>query len=124
MHILDAVDAASLRNDIPDFRAGDNVKVHVNIIEGTRAQQVYGTTEIKERHRHRYEFNPAFRDAMTAKGLVVAATSPDGSLVEMIELKDHPWFLACQFHPEFQSRPNHPHPLFKGFIAACLANLN
>ena len=94
------------------------------IVEGTRAQQLYGATEIKERHRHRYEFNPAFRDTMTSKGMVIAATSPDGSLVEMIELKDHPWFMACQFHPEFQSRPNHPHPLFKGFIAACLANLN
>ncbi|MEI8234102.1 MAG: CTP synthase [Verrucomicrobiota bacterium] len=94
------------------------------IVEGTRAHQVYGKTAITERHRHRYEFNGAFLEAMAAKGLVIAATSPDGSLVEMIELKDHPWFLACQFHPEFQSRPNHPHPLFKGFIAACLANLS
>ena len=94
------------------------------IVEGTRAHKVYGSTEITERHRHRYEFNPAFLDAMTAKGFVIAATSPDGSLVEMIELKDHPWYLACQFHPEFQSKPNHPHPLFKGFIAACLANLS
>ena len=94
------------------------------IVEGTRAHQVYGKTEIAERHRHRYEFNPAFIDSMTAKGFVIAATSPDGSLVEMIELKDHPWYLACQFHPEFQSKPNQPHPLFKGFIAACLANLS
>jgi len=94
------------------------------IVEGTRAHKVYGKTEIAERHRHRYEFNPAFKDAMTAKGFVIAATSPDGTLVEMIELQDHPWFLACQFHPEFQSKPNHPHPLFKGFIAACLANLS
>ena len=94
------------------------------IIEGTRAHKVYGTTEINERHRHRYEFNPAFKDAMVAMGFVIAATSPDGSLVEMIELEHHPWYLACQFHPEFQSKPNQPHPLFKGFIAACLANLS
>ncbi len=94
------------------------------VVEGTRAEKLYGATEISERHRHRYEFNPAYREQMIAKGLVVAATSPDGSLVEMIELKDHPWFLACQFHPEFQSRPNQPHPLFRGFIAACLANLS
>ncbi|MEI6351964.1 MAG: CTP synthase [Verrucomicrobiota bacterium] len=94
------------------------------IAEGTRARQVYGKTEIAERHRHRYEFNPAYREQMTEKGFVICGTSPDGSLVEMIELKDHPWFLACQFHPEFQSKPNHPHPLFKGFIAACLAHLS
>jgi len=92
------------------------------VIEGTRAHKVYGSTEISERHRHRYEFNPSYRDAMTAKGFVIAGTSPDGSLVEIIELRDHPWFLACQFHPEFQSKPNQPHPLFKGFIGACLAN--
>ena len=92
------------------------------IIEGTRAHKVYGKTEILERHRHRYEFNMAYRERMEAKGFVISGTSPDGTLVEMIELKDHPWFLACQFHPEFQSKPNSPHPLFKGFIAACLAN--
>ena len=94
------------------------------IVEGSRAHQVYGKLEIAERHRHRYEFNPTYREQMTAKGFVICGTSPDGTLVEMIELKDHPWFLACQFHPEFQSKPNHPHPLFKGFIAACLANLS
>ena len=94
------------------------------VVEGTRAHQLYGKTEIIERHRHRYEFNNEFLEAMTAKGFLVAGTSPDGRLVEIIELRDHPWFLACQFHPEFQSKPNHPHPLFKGFIAACLANLS
>lgn len=93
------------------------------IVEGTLAAQVYGTTEIQERHRHRYEFNSAYRDQLTEKGFVVAGTSPDGALVELIELKDHPWFLACQYHPEFKSRPNNPHPLFKGFIAACLTHM-
>jgi CTP synthase len=92
------------------------------IAEGTRAFQVYGRPEITERHRHRYEFNMAYREQMTEKGFVISGTSPRGDLVELIELRDHPWFLACQFHPEFQSKPNKPHPLFKGFVSACLAN--
>ncbi len=90
------------------------------LIPGTLAEQVYGRNEIHERHRHRYEFNNDFREQMTSQGLVIAGTSPDGSLVEMIEIKDHPWFLASQFHPEFLSKPNAPHPLFRGFIGACL----
>ena len=92
------------------------------LAEGTRTHQVYGKTEILERHRHRYEFNMAYRERMEQHGFVISGTSPDGTLVETIELRDHPWFLACQFHPEFQSKPNSPHPLFRGFIAACLAN--
>ncbi len=92
------------------------------LVEGSLAHKVYGKVDISERHRHRYEFNPAYREQMTAKGFIVSGASPDNTLVELIELRDHPWFLACQFHPEFQSKPNHPHPLFKGFIAACLAN--
>ncbi len=90
--------------------------------KNTLAHQVYGRMEVSERHRHRYEFNPAYREMMEDKGLVVAGTSPDGGLVELIELRNHPWFLACQFHPEFQSKPNSPHPLFRGFVAACLAH--
>jgi CTP synthase len=78
--------------------------------------------EITERHRHRYEFNMAYREQMTSAGFVISGTSPDGDLVELIELRDHPWFLACQFHPEFQSKPNKPHPLFRGFVTACLAH--
>ncbi|MEI6715623.1 MAG: CTP synthase [Verrucomicrobiota bacterium] len=93
------------------------------IKEGTRAHKVYGTTEIRERHRHRYEFNLTYREQMESKGFVISGTSPDGSLVELIELKDHPYFVACQFHPEFQSKPNHPHPLFTGFIQACLGKI-
>ncbi len=91
------------------------------IVGGTKAREVYGQREIRERHRHRYEFNMKYREQMEAQGFIISGTSPDGSLVELIELRDHPWFLACQFHPEFQSRPNKPHPLFKGFIGACLA---
>ena len=87
---------------------------------GSRAQKIYGHAEIAERHRHRYEFNSAFRERMEAAGLVVSGTSPDGNLAEIIELKDHPWFVAVQFHPEFLSKPDSPHPLFKAFIGACL----
>jgi CTP synthase len=90
------------------------------VVEGTRAFHVYGRAEIRERHRHRYEFNMKYRERMEAAGFVISGLSPDGALVEIIELKDHPWFLACQFHPEFQSKPNKPHPLFKGFVGACL----
>lgn len=88
----------------------------------TLAHQVYGRAEILERHRHRYEFNMEYRDIMEKRGFIISGTSPDGALVELIELQSHPWFLACQFHPEFQSKPNAPHPLFKGLIAACLAH--
>jgi len=90
------------------------------IVPGTRAEAIYGKTEVRERHRHRYEFNMKYRQQMEEKGFVISGTSPDGSLVEMIELKDHPYFVACQFHPEFQSKPNKPHPLFKSFVTACL----
>jgi CTP synthase len=86
----------------------------------TFAYQAYGATEISERHRHRYEFNNAYKEVLEEKGLVISGTSPNGELVEMIEVKDHPWFLGCQFHPEFKSRPMDPHPLFREFIRASL----
>ncbi|MBE3580166.1 MAG: CTP synthase [Thermoanaerobacteraceae bacterium] len=89
--------------------------------EGTRAEAAYGELLVYERHRHRYEFNNAFRAHMTSRGMVISGTSPDGRLVEIIELEDHPWFVACQFHPEFKSRPNRPHPLFRDFVGAALA---
>lgn len=85
---------------------------------GSRAAHLYGAFLVNERHRHRYEFNNHYRERAEQAGLVVSGTSPDGKLVELIELKDHPFFMACQFHPEFQSKPNSPHPLFRGFIAA------
>ncbi|MDD4606749.1 MAG: CTP synthase [Patescibacteria group bacterium] len=85
----------------------------------TKVQQVYKTDEIIERHRHRYEFNNKYRQELENKGLIFSGTSPDGKLVEMIELPNHPFFVACQFHPEFKSRPIHPHPLFKEFIKSC-----
>ncbi|MEO6870981.1 MAG: CTP synthase [Chthoniobacterales bacterium] len=92
------------------------------IVPDTLAERVYGSAEVLERHRHRYEFNMKYREQMEEKGFVISGTSPDGSLAELIELRDHPWFLACQYHPEFQSKPNKPHPLFNGFIRACLAH--
>ncbi|MGB2930216.1 MAG: CTP synthase [Desulfobacterales bacterium] len=85
------------------------------------AYKAYGISSISERHRHRYEFNNAFKERLEKKGLVISGTSPDGELVEMVELKGHPWFLGCQFHPEFKSRPMNPHPLFREFIRASLA---
>jgi CTP synthase len=88
--------------------------------EGGFAHAAYGQTEISERHRHRYEFNNAYRERLEQAGLIVSGASPDNSLVEIVELADHPWFLGCQFHPEFKSKPMLPHPLFKAFIAASL----
>ncbi len=87
---------------------------------GSKVAEMYGVPEISERHRHRYEVSNAFRERFVANGLKLSGLSPDGSLVEMVELSDHPWFVGCQFHPELKSRPTRPHPLFAGFIAAAL----
>ncbi len=92
------------------------------LLEGSLAQKSYGTDEIVERHRHRYEFNNHYRDLLSEKGLVVSGVSQDNTLVEMIEFADHPWFLGCQFHPEFTSKPRTGHPLFTGYIQAALAH--
>ena len=81
---------------------------------------MYGSDELWERHRHRYEVNPEYVPLFEEKGLVVSGKSPDRIFVEVIELPDHPWFLACQFHPEFKSRPYQPHPIFKSFIGAAV----
>ena len=88
--------------------------------EGTRSRRLYGAAEISERHRHRFEFNNDYRTQMEQAGLVLAGLSPDGRLVEIVELPDHPWFVGAQFHPEFKSRPDHAHPLFHGFVEAAL----
>jgi CTP synthase len=89
--------------------------------EGTLAEQTYGVPEISERHRHRYEVNQKYLQQLTDNNLVVSGMSPDGKFVEMVELTDHPWFLGCQFHPEYKSRPTDPHPLFVSYIRAALA---
>jgi len=94
---------------------------HCVLKEGSAAAHAYGVLEIMERHRHRYEFNNDYRERLTAAGLAISGTSPNGELVEIVELKDHPWFLGCQFHPEFKSGPMRPHPLFRDYIGAALA---
>ena len=86
----------------------------------SKAYEMYGKKEISERHRHRYEVNNDYREKLTAHGMKLSGLSPDGRIVEMIEIPDHPWFIATQAHPELKSRPNRPHPLFKGFIEAAL----
>ena len=97
------------------------------ITRGTKTEAAYlsaglikksGIAKISERHRHRFEFNNAYREQLTKAGLVISGTTPDGKLVEIVELKDHPYFVGSQFHPEFQSRPLSPHPLFVGFVKA------
>ena len=92
------------------------------IAEGTKAKEVYNEEIIYERHRHSYEFNNEYRDKLIEGGLVISGLSPDEKLVEMIELKDHPWFVAVQYHPEFKSRPTKSHPLFREFIKATINN--
>ena len=101
------------------MRLGEQICV---LNQGCLAEQVYGERLVRERHRHRYEVNNRYLDQLTANGLVVAGKSEDGELVEMIELQDHPWFIACQFHPEFTSSPRDGHPLFSGFVEAGLAH--
>jgi CTP synthase len=92
----------------------------VELGEGTRTREVYGESVISERHRHRYEVNNAYRQQLVDGGLVISGTFQEGRLVEIVELPDHPWFVASQFHPEFKSRPTRPAPLFREFVAAAL----
>jgi CTP synthase len=86
--------------------------------EESLAEKIFGACEISERHRHRYEFNPAYEAVLSDNGLVFSGKSHDGKFIEIVELPDHPWFLGCQFHPEFKSKPLAPHPLFVSFIRA------
>ena len=90
------------------------------LLPGTNAQKAYDAATVGERHRHRYEFNNAYREKMRMRGMIFSGVSPDGQLVEIVELQDHPWYVAVQFHPEFQSKPDRPHPLFRDFIANSL----
>jgi CTP synthase len=88
------------------------------LVPDTKAYTAYGQDEVVERHRHRYEFNNAYLQPLAEAGLIASGLSPDGTLVEISELRDHPWMVGTQFHPEFRSRPNRPHPLFRDFIGA------
>jgi len=94
-----------------------------NLIEGSKSAQAYGSQTISERHRHRYEFNPAYRERLESAGLRITGNSPDGTLAEVVELPNHPWFVAVQFHPEFKSKPLAPHPLFAGFVEAGITKM-
>ena len=111
------------RDDLSDKGATMRLGAYSCHLENnSMAAKAYQKEEISERHRHRYEFNNAFLDQLKEKGLVISGTSPNGELVEIVEIGDHPWFLGCQFHPEFKSRPMEPHPLFRDFIEASLKN--
>jgi CTP synthase len=90
------------------------------LLPGTHAHEAYGEEVVYERHRHRFEFNNEYRELMQDAGMVFSGLSPNGRLVEIVELADHPWFVASQFHPELRSRPNRPHPLFRDFVAASI----
>jgi len=96
-------------------------KYPCKLIEGTKAYEQYNTEMVYERHRHRYEVNNDYREILVEKGLILSGISPNGTIVEMVELPDHPWYVGCQFHPEYKSRPNRPHPLFMGFVNAAIA---
>ncbi len=93
-----------------------------NLSPDSFAHRAYGRREIHERHRHRYEFNREYEELLTAAGLRITGETPDRTYVEICEIADHPWFLGCQFHPEFKSKPMEPHPLFKAFIGAAYEN--
>jgi CTP synthase len=111
------------RDDLSDKGATMRLGAYSCRIENnSMASKAYQKEEISERHRHRYEFNNDFLDRLKEAGMVISGTSPNGELVEIVEIGDHPWFLGCQFHPEFKSRPMEPHPLFRDFIGASLKN--
>ncbi len=115
------IDLLSDQKDVEDLGGTMRLGLYpCKINPGTIASEVYADELVYERHRHRYEFNNAYREQLEQAGLVISGTSPDGRLVEMVEIKNHPWFTAVQFHPEFTSRPNRPQPLFKGFVSASL----
>jgi CTP synthase len=127
---FDAVSAYPVIDLLPEQRSveekGGTMRLGTypcHLVAGTRAARAYGVEVVYERHRHRYEFNNDFRQPLEQAGITAAGLSPDGRLVEITELRDHPWMLACQFHPEFKSRPDSPHPLFVGFLGAAKETL-
>lgn len=117
------IDLMESQKDIESLGGTMRLGAYPCVLEqGTMAEKIYRSTEISERHRHRFEVNNDYRDILESHGMVLCGLSPDKSLVEMVELKDHPWFVGCQFHPEFKSKPSKPHPLFSSFIKAALEN--
>jgi len=116
------IDLMPEQRDISDMGGTMRLGVYPCMLApGTRSAQAYGTERVEGRHRHRFEVNNAYRELLAEAGMVFSGLSPDGRLVEVVELTDHPWMLGTQFHPEFQSRPNRPHPLFRAFLAAAIA---
>jgi CTP synthase len=113
---------------MPDQRAiedmGGTMRLGIypcQTVAGTNAAAAYGQQLVHERHRHRFELNNQYRDLLTGAGMTFSGLSPDGRLVEIAEVRDHPWMVGCQFHPEFKSRPGKPHPLFSAFVRAATA---
>ena len=115
--VIDLMEDQNLENLGHTMRLG---KYHFSLIPGTFSHKAYGESEIDERHRHRYEFNNAYLERFVAGGMRIAGKNPERNLVEIVEIPDHPWFVAVQFHPELKSRPNRPHPLFRDFVGAAL----
>jgi len=116
-------DKMQIRDEESDFGGTLRLGAYPCVLkENTNASKAYAQDEVSERHRHRFEFNNDYRQKLEDSGLVIAGTSPDNNLVEIVEIEDHPWFLGCQFHPEFKSKPMKPHPLFRDFISAALAH--
>ena len=116
------IDVMPDQRDIADLGGTMRLGLYpCQLVPGTKAAAAYGEGVVYERHRHRFEFNNHYRERLAQAGLIVSGVSPDGRLVEIIELRDHPWFVASQFHPEFKSRPNRPHPLFRDFIKAAMS---
>ena len=116
IHIMD--DQKSVENKGATMRLG---ACPCALKKGSAAYQAYDKDEVSERHRHRFEFNNAYREQLETAGLVITGTNPERDLVEIVEVKNHPWYVGVQFHPEFQSKPNKAHPLFASFIEASLA---
>ncbi|MFC0525209.1 CTP synthase [Pontibacillus salicampi] len=115
------IDLLPEQKDVEDMGGTLRLGVYpAKLIDGTKTKEAYGEEVIYERHRHRYEFNNQYREDMTNAGMIFSGTSPDGRLVEIVELEDHPWFVACQFHPEFKSRPTNPQSLFHDFVGASI----
>jgi CTP synthase len=115
------IDLMADQHDVEDKGGTMRLGVYpAKLAEGSLARRLYGEPIIYERHRHRWEVNNKYRRALEAAGMRLSGVSPDDRLVEIVELPDHPFFIASQFHPEFKSRPNHPHPLFEGFMRAAL----
>jgi CTP synthase len=117
------VDLMAEQREVKDLGATMRLGAYPCVLKPeSRAARMYGRAEVSERHRHRYEVNNEFREQLEAGGMSCSGTSPDGKLCEIVEVADHPWFLGCQFHPEFKSKPFAPHPLFTGFIRAALSH--